>query len=95
MPVTTAWSRSYGSSVICSCGFIFSFFSFSTSLANTASAAAVESIQFACTNSEFATTAPEVGYGAPEPSSITVIERNIFIQEVQKNNSKARPNNAN
>jgi len=84
MPVTTAWSRSYGSSVICSCGFIFSFFSFSTSLANTASAAAVESIQFACTNSEFATTAPEVGYGAPEPSSISHRKKYIYTRSTEK-----------
>jgi hypothetical protein len=47
VPTTTAWSRSYGSNVNCSIGFIFSFFIFSTSDANTAAAGAVESMQLA------------------------------------------------
>ena len=47
VPTTTAWSRSYGSNVICSLGFSFSLCNFFTSSAKTASGAAVESIQLA------------------------------------------------
>ena len=43
VPMTTAWSRSYGSSVTCSCGLKLSFLSLFTSDAKTASGAAVES----------------------------------------------------
>lgn len=45
MPTTTAWSRSYGSNVICSWGFSLSACNFLTSAAKTASGWAVESIQ--------------------------------------------------
>lgn len=47
VPTTTAWSRSYGSNVICSLGLSFSLCNFFTSSAKTASGAAVESIQLA------------------------------------------------
>merc|ERR1711937_189333 len=43
-PTTTAWSRSYGSRVSCSLGLNWSFCSFATSAANTASGVAVESM---------------------------------------------------
>ena len=47
IPTTTAWSRSYGSSVTCSNGLTRSCCNFFTSWAKTASAGAVESIQLA------------------------------------------------
>jgi hypothetical protein len=47
IPVTIAWSRSYGSSVICSSGLNISARNALTSLSKTASGATVESIQFA------------------------------------------------
>ena len=43
-PVTTQWSRSYGSNVSCSSGFSPSSASFERSFANTASVGAVESM---------------------------------------------------
>ena len=48
-PTTIAWSRSKGSSVICSLGFNSISWSFFTSRAKTASGWAVESMQLACT----------------------------------------------